>query len=125
MDPWRSPKWVGDAHLADQSAYFQRNWWPTTTRSRLPAPVQTETRTVPSDYSPGPNNRKRIKNAREEAIETNEHQSVGIFAICCDLTRATITRLARTFQSTRTRRCREQYMPLVVFCLSHHLYVRV
>jgi len=33
-------------------------------------------RTVPSDYGPGPNNRKRIKNAREEAIETNEHQSV-------------------------------------------------
>src|ERR1700730_18251401 len=76
MDPWRSPKWVGDAHLADQSAYFQLNWWPTTTRSRLRAPVQTETRTVPSDYGPGPNNRKRIKNAREEAIETNEHQSV-------------------------------------------------
>src|ERR1700688_4351003 len=76
MDPWRSPKWVGDAHLADKSAYFQRNWWPTTTGSRLPAPVQTETRTVPSDYGPGPNNRKRIKNVREEAIETNEHQSV-------------------------------------------------
>jgi hypothetical protein len=31
---------------------------------------------VPSDYGPGPNNRKRIKNARDEAIETNEHQSV-------------------------------------------------
>ena len=23
MDPWRSPQGVGDAHLADQSAYFQ------------------------------------------------------------------------------------------------------
>jgi hypothetical protein len=32
-----------------------------------------------------------------------------------------ITRLARTFQSTRTRRRREQYMPLVAFCLSHFL----
>ena len=82
MDPWRSPKWVGDAHLADQSAYFQRNWWPATTRSRLPAPVQTETRAVPSDYGPGPNNRKRIKNAREEAIETNEHQSVDGPKVC-------------------------------------------
>ena len=41
------------------------------------------------------------------------------FAICCDLTRPTITRLARTFQSTRTRRRREQYMPLVAFCLCH------
>jgi hypothetical protein len=45
----------------------------------------------------------------------------GIFAICCDLTRPTIIRLARTFQSTRTRRCREQYMPLVTFCLRHFL----
>src|SRR5580693_8525249 len=45
----------------------------------------------------------------------------GIFAICCDLTRPTITRLARTFRSTRTRDRREQYMPLVAFCLSHFL----
>src|SRR5258706_16146555 len=37
------------------------------------------------------------------------------------LTRPTITRLARTFQSTRARRCREQYMPLVAFCLRHFL----
>src|SRR3982074_2404348 len=45
----------------------------------------------------------------------------GIFAICCDLTRPIITRLARTFQSTRTRRCREQYMPLVALCQRHFL----
>jgi hypothetical protein len=45
----------------------------------------------------------------------------GIFAICCALTRATITRLARTFQSTRTPRCREQYMPLVALCPRHFL----
>jgi hypothetical protein len=45
----------------------------------------------------------------------------GISAICCDLTRPTITRLARTFRSTRTRHRREQYMPLVAFCLRHFL----
>src|SRR5258705_8385474 len=45
----------------------------------------------------------------------------GIFAICCDLTRPTITRLARTFHSTRTRRRREPYMPLVALCLRHFL----
>jgi hypothetical protein len=45
----------------------------------------------------------------------------GIFAICCDLTRPTITRLARTFRSTRTRRRREPYIPLVAFCLRHFL----
>jgi hypothetical protein len=32
-----------------------------------------------------------------------------------------ITRLARTFQSTRTRRRRERYIPLVAFCLRHFL----
>jgi hypothetical protein len=45
----------------------------------------------------------------------------GISTICCDLTRPTITRLARTFRSTRTRRRREQYVPLVAFCLRHFL----
>src|SRR5258706_4033644 len=45
----------------------------------------------------------------------------GIFVICCDLTRPTITRRARTFQSTRTRRRRVQYIPLVAFCLRHFL----
>src|SRR5882762_9771407 len=45
----------------------------------------------------------------------------GIFAICYDLTRPIITRLARTFQSTRTRRCREQSMPLVALYLRHFL----
>src|SRR6202045_1329981 len=45
----------------------------------------------------------------------------GIFAICCDLTRPIITPLARTFQSTRTRRCREQHMPLVALCQRHFL----
>src|SRR6202171_2033102 len=45
----------------------------------------------------------------------------GIFAICCDLTRPTITRLARIFQTPRTRRRREQYIPLAAFCLRHFL----
>jgi hypothetical protein len=32
-----------------------------------------------------------------------------------------ITRLARTFRSTRTRRRREPYIPLVALCLRHFL----
>jgi hypothetical protein len=54
-------------------------------------------------------------------LTTSSCSASGIFAICCDLTRPTITRLARTFQSTRTRRRREQYIPLVAFCLRHFL----
>src|SRR4030081_1532086 len=54
-------------------------------------------------------------------LTTLSYSASGISAICCDLTRPTITRLARTFQSTRTRRCREQDMPLVALCLRHFL----
>ena len=42
-----------------------------------------------------------------------------IFAICGDLAGPTVTRLARTLQSTRTRRRPERCMPLVAFCLRH------
>src|SRR6478672_3672987 len=26
MNSWRSPEWIGDTHLADQLAYFQRQY---------------------------------------------------------------------------------------------------
>src|SRR5260221_10760899 len=55
---------------------------------------------------------RAIGSIRRECLDTTLSCSAsGIFAICCDLTRATITRLARTFQSTRTPRCRQQHMP--------------
>src|SRR5258706_3029636 len=115
MDPWRSPQRIGNAHLADQPAYFQGNCWPTTARSRLPATVQTEARTVQFDYGPGPNNRKRIRNPREEAIETNEHQSVdgteGLFLgggrrtmICCRNVKISASIAARDRNRSTTAR---------------------
>src|SRR6202790_2190303 len=52
-------------------------------------------------------------------LTTLSCSAIGIFIICCDLTQPTTTRLARTFQSTRTRRRREQYMPLGAFYLRH------
>src|ERR1700682_880526 len=54
-------------------------------------------------------------------LTTLSRSESGIFAICCDLTRPTITRLARIFQKTRTRRRRAQYIPLAAFCLRHFL----
>src|SRR5229473_2479515 len=54
-------------------------------------------------------------------LTTLSYSASGIFAICCDLTRPTITRLARIFQSTRTPRSREQYTPLVALCPRHFL----
>ena len=43
----------------------------------------------------------------------------GISAICCDLTRPTTIRLGHICRSTRMRRHREQYMPLVALCRRH------
>jgi hypothetical protein len=76
MDPWRSPQRIGDAHLADQPAYFQWYPWSATTRSRLPAPVQSETGTMPANYGLRLDDRQRIANSRDHPIETNEYHSV-------------------------------------------------
>src|SRR6476660_7385249 len=55
----------------------------------------------------------------------------GISAICCDLTRPTITRLARTFRSNkdapspRTVHAVGRILPTPFLGGLHHLYVRV
>src|SRR4030088_1691202 len=76
MDPRRSPQWVCDADLSDQPAYFQRHRWSTATRSRLPAPVRSESGAVPADNGVRPHNRQRIARVRKQLIQTNEYQSV-------------------------------------------------
>src|SRR5665647_341823 len=67
---------IGDTHLADQPAYFQRHPRPATTASRLPAPVQPETRAMPTNNGVRLHDRQRIANFREQPIETNEYQAV-------------------------------------------------
>jgi hypothetical protein len=76
MDPRRSPQWVYDAHLSDQPAYFQRHRWSTAMRSRLPAPVRSESGAVPADNGVRLHNRQRIARVRKQSIQTNEYQSV-------------------------------------------------
>jgi hypothetical protein len=76
MDPPRSPQWVCNAHLSDQPAYFERHRWSTATRSRLPAPVRSESRAVPTDNGFRLHNRQRIANVRKQSIQTNEYQTV-------------------------------------------------
>jgi hypothetical protein len=63
-------------------------------------------------------------------LTTLSFSASGIFAICCDLTRPTITRLARTFQSkdapsTRPLRSVGRILPTPFLGGLHHLYVRV
>src|ERR1700687_261561 len=76
MDPRRSPQRVGNAHLADKLAYLQRYSWSATTMSRLPAPIRSETRAMPTDDRIRLDDRQRIANFREQPIETNEYHSV-------------------------------------------------
>src|SRR5712671_6067052 len=76
MDPRRSPQWVCDAHLSDQPAYFRRHRRSTATRSRLPAPVRSESGAVPTDNGFRLHNRQRIANHWKQPIETNEYQAV-------------------------------------------------
>src|SRR5205823_10717850 len=53
MDSRRSPQRVGDAHLADQPANFQRCNWSAAAVPRFPAPIRSETGTVPTDAVSG------------------------------------------------------------------------
>jgi hypothetical protein len=89
------------------------------------SPCQNQNAPVPKSnaYDSGRTDIVKGRSVRSggNVLTTLSCSASGIFAICCDLTRPTITRLARTFQSTRTRRRREQYMPLVAFCLGHFL----
>jgi len=56
MDPRCAPEPVGQTHLSDQTLDLNWNLWPTATRARLPAPVQSEAGPMP------PNDRLRLDN---------------------------------------------------------------
>jgi hypothetical protein len=68
---------VGEAHLADQPANFQRHRWSAAAASRFPAPIRSEARAVPSYNSVRLNDRKRTTGLSEQPVKTNENQSVN------------------------------------------------
>src|SRR6476659_9534975 len=76
MDSRRSPQRVGEAHLADQPANFQRHRWSAAAMSRFPAPIQSETRGAIYN-SVRLNDRKRTTGLSEQPVKTNENQSVN------------------------------------------------
>ena len=49
VDPWSAPEWVGKADIANQQPNVRRHLRTTAMRFRLPSPIQTETRAVPTD----------------------------------------------------------------------------
>ena len=76
VDTRRAPEWIGDAYLADELSYFERHRWSTATRSRLPAPVRSESRAMPTNNGVRLHDRQRIANVWKQPIENNEYQAV-------------------------------------------------
>ena len=76
MDPRRSPQRVGNVHLADKLAHLLRYSWSATTMSRLPAPIRSETRAMPTDDCILLDDRQRIACFGKQSIKTNEYQAI-------------------------------------------------
>src|ERR1700738_4626001 len=76
VDARRSPQRVGNAHLTDKLAYLLRHRRPATTASRLPAPVRSESRAMPTNNGVRLHDRQRIADVRKQPIQTSEYQAV-------------------------------------------------
>src|SRR5271154_966019 len=76
MDSRRSPQRVGDAHLSDQPANFQRHRWSTAAAPRFPAPIQSEASAVPADHGLRLHNRQRIERTWHQTIQPNKNQAI-------------------------------------------------
>src|SRR5260370_42142592 len=76
MDSRRSPQRVGDAHLADQSANFQRYSWSAAAVPRFPAPIRSETGTVPTDHGIRLHNRQRLDGIWHQTIQPHKDQAI-------------------------------------------------
>jgi hypothetical protein len=76
VDSRRSPQRVGDAHLADKLAYFQRCSWPAAAVPRFPAPKRSEAGTVPTDDGIRLHNRQRVDGIWHQTIQPNKNQAI-------------------------------------------------
>ena len=76
MDARRTLELVGHAHVPDQLTDLQRDLWPSTASSGFPTPERSKSSTVRASHGLGPDDGQRIYNARNEAIQPSEHQSV-------------------------------------------------
>src|SRR6267154_2418828 len=77
MDAGRPPQPIGQAHFPDQAPDLAGYLWPTAPRARLPAPVQSEARPMPSNNGLRLDNRDGVQHRRKQAIEPDKEQSVG------------------------------------------------
>ena len=76
MDARRAPQPVGQAHLPDQAPDLAGDLWPTASRARLPAPVQSKAHPMLSNNGFRLDNRDGVQHRRKQAIDPDEEQSV-------------------------------------------------
>src|SRR5258707_15353695 len=76
MDPRRSPQRISNAHLVDKLAYVRGYGWSAATTSRLPAPIRSETRAMPTDDRIRLDDRQRIASLGKQSIEANKYQPI-------------------------------------------------
>src|SRR3989304_1241512 len=77
VDAGRAPERVGQAHLMDQLTDLQRDARSPAAPPGFPAPERSKSSTVPTNHRLGPADGQCVYNARNEAIQPNEHQSIG------------------------------------------------
>src|SRR3981189_127141 len=77
MDSRPSPQRVGDAHLADQPANFQQYSWSAAAVPRFPAPIRSETGTVPTDDRLRLNDRQSTASLGKQPIESYKYQTIN------------------------------------------------
>ena len=78
MDPGSAPQWIGQAHIEDQLADFQRHLRPAAAAPRLPSPEQAETGAMPTDNGLRLYDRQGVQDAWRNLIEAGENQTIDI-----------------------------------------------
>src|SRR5262249_24028951 len=78
MDPGSAPQRVGEAHVADQLADFDRYFWPANSRPRLPSPEQAETSAMPADDHLWSDDHEGVQNVGCDPIKARKNEAIKI-----------------------------------------------
>src|ERR1700741_2230022 len=78
MDPRRTPKWVGEAHIPDQLTDFEQDLRSAYPRARLPSPEQAKPGPVPADNRLRLDDRQGVQNVGRDPIEARKNEPVEI-----------------------------------------------
>jgi hypothetical protein len=78
MDPRRTPKWVGEAHIPDQLTDFEQDLRSAYPRARLPSPEQAKPGPVPADNRLRLDDQQGVQNVGRDPIEARKNEPVEI-----------------------------------------------